>query len=148
MLTTSCRLSQDGLEPLCAALDGIVPDGMPGHMHVELLLRVLAEALQSHGVLRRLLAVQQLDAHDVEGAYQARACPLACAALPQWLVRCRELTFLRGCSVTRPTARLWARSLLPMLTMALACRMTPRCARAPQCAPCRAAARWQCCATF
>ena len=57
---------------LCSALEGVAPDGAPPAARLELLLRLLAAALRAHGVLPRLLAAQQLDAHDVEGAFQAR----------------------------------------------------------------------------
>jgi inositol-pentakisphosphate 2-kinase len=68
------RPGQDDLAPLCAALDGFACDGMPGESRLDLLVRVLVLALQSHGVLHRLRAVQHLDEYDVEGAFQARCC--------------------------------------------------------------------------
>ena len=50
---------------------------MPAAQRVELFVRVVTAALQSHGVLQRLQSVQQLDEHDVEGAFQARRMVLA-----------------------------------------------------------------------
>jgi len=62
---------------LSAALERIMPPSVPREAHLPALIRIIAEALRAHGVLSRLLAVQQLDVHDVEGAIQARPCSSA-----------------------------------------------------------------------
>jgi hypothetical protein len=64
--------AQEDVAALGAALDGFAPEGLCHTLRIDLLVRLLVIALQSHDVLRRLCAVQQLDAHDVEGAFQAR----------------------------------------------------------------------------
>ena len=59
------------MEKLSAALESFFCQQVACSERVDALLRLLVAALLRHDALRRLLAVQQLDALDVEGAYQA-----------------------------------------------------------------------------
>ena len=68
----SCVLRQDDVEHLSNALEPFAPEGATRGERVDMLLRLVIAALLRHNALRRLLAVQKLDTHDVEGAYQAR----------------------------------------------------------------------------
>jgi inositol-pentakisphosphate 2-kinase len=55
---------------LAHALHGLCPSEVPGDVCAEVLVSLLVDILQSCGALSRLLAVQRLDTHDIEGAYQ------------------------------------------------------------------------------
>ena len=55
---------------LAQALHGLCPSEVPGDVCAEVLVSLLVHILQSCGALSRLLAVQRLDTHDIEGAYQ------------------------------------------------------------------------------
>lgn len=86
---------------LAAALERIMPPSVRREAHLAILVRVIVEALRAHGVLARLLAVQQLDAHDVEGAIQARLMQqrtrqLALIILPAPGLLCSVATAGRG----------------------------------------------------
>jgi hypothetical protein len=65
-------MAQDDAQLLSAALEPFFREGIPPDGRVDVLLRLVIAALLRHDSLRRLLAVQQLDTHDVEVAYQAR----------------------------------------------------------------------------
>ena len=54
---------------LLDGLDGLAPH-LPPPQRSELLVRALVAVLAAHQVQRRLLQVQLLDVHDVEGAFQ------------------------------------------------------------------------------
>ena len=60
------------MEQLSTALESCFGDGAARGERVDVLRRLVIAALLQHNALRRLLAVQKLDTHDVEGAYQAR----------------------------------------------------------------------------
>lgn len=118
------------MERLSAALQPFFLEGNACGNRVDALLRLVVAALLRHDALRRLLAVQQLDTQDVEGAYQAKP-PLALTApnaplLAHLHVRRR----MKRCLRTVPA------SLPRTITAQLALRRCPE------------GARSQCCGTF
>ena len=64
---------------LAHALRGLCPAEAPGDVCAEVLVSLLVDILQSCGALSRLLAVQRLDTHDIEGAYQLYRSLMPCA---------------------------------------------------------------------
>lgn len=70
-----CNSDMDGVtehDALPSALHGLGTSEMSGHARTELLVALLVRILQCSGALTRLLTVQKLDAHDIEGTYTVR----------------------------------------------------------------------------
>ena len=86
------------MQQLNAALEPFFRHRVPCSQRVDALLRLVVDALLRHDVLRRLLAVQQLDTLDVEGAYQASHLRSYC-----WL--CGALMTIRARACARAGVR-------------------------------------------
>jgi inositol-pentakisphosphate 2-kinase len=76
----SSRAAAQDDASLALALEGLGPALSPAS-RLDLLVRLLTEALVSTGVLHRLLEAQRLDSCDVEGAFQASFASCLCTVL-------------------------------------------------------------------
>jgi len=74
--------AQSTHDMLSSTLNGLGASDMPAHAHIELLVSLLVRILQCSCALQRLLAVQKLDTHDVDNAFQVRTRAYVISCLP------------------------------------------------------------------